>query len=215
MNNLLEEIFIYLLIAGLIGLIIGWFIGKLTYKDKLHSLKNELKLKLNKNNDTWESKVEKIGEEYTIKLNNEKNSMEIERNKLKDKTKELLNKINTKDIEIDNIKKRLLVAKDEAKRVEKKLKDEYQEEIKKHKSRVSSLLNRVDLRYNKELNDLIESLVTLEGNAIKEEAELRYKLKDTEQRLGNKVSNLKKEIKELKSRVQNLINAKKININIG
>ncbi len=215
MSNVLEEIFIYLFIAGLIGLVIGWFIGKLTYKEKLHSLKNELKLKINKNNDTWESKIEKLSEEHTIKLNEEKNSMEMEMKKLEDKIKELVNNITLKNMEIDNIKKRLLVAKDETKRVEKRLKDEYQEEIKKHKSRVSSLLNRIDLRYNKDVNDLIESLVTLEGNAIKEEAELRYKLKDTQQRLENKIKNLNKEIEELKSRVFNLINAKKININIG
>ncbi len=215
MSNVLEEIFIYLFIAGLIGLVIGWFIGKLTYKEKLHSLKNELKLKINKNNDTWESKIEKLSEEHTIKLNEEKNSMEMEMKKLEDKIKELVNDITLKNMEIDNIKKRLLVAKDETKRVEKRLKDEYQEEIKKHKSRVSSLLNRIDLRYNKDVNDLIESLVTLEGNAIKEEAELRYKLKDTQQRLENKIKNLNKEIEELKSRVFNLINAKKININIG
>jgi len=214
-SNVLEEIFIYLFIAGLIGLVIGWFIGKLTYKEKLHSLKNELKLKINKNNDTWESKIEKLSEEHTIKLNEEKNSMEMEMKKLEDKIKELVNDITLKNMEIDNIKKRLLVAKDETKRVEKRLKDEYQEEIKKHKSRVSSLLNRIDLRYNKDVNDLIESLVTLEGNAIKEEAELRYKLKDTQQRLENKIKNLNKEIEELKSRVFNLINAKKININIG
>lgn len=215
MSSLLEEIFVCLLIAGLVGLIIGWFIGQLRYKEKLNSFKNESKLKLNKNNDTWEAKLEKITLEYDNKLSDNKNIMEIEKQELQNKIKELINKNSIKDKEIDSVKKRLLVSKDETKRVERRLKDEFQENIKKHKSRVSSLLNRVDLRYNKELNSLVESLVTLEGNAIKEEAELRYKLKDTKQRLENKVSNLQKEVRELKSRVYNLINAKKININIG
>jgi len=215
LSSLLEEIFVCLLIAGLVGLIIGWFIGQLRYKEKLNSFKNESKLKLNKNNDTWEAKLEKITLEYDNKLSDNKNIMEIEKQELQNKIKELINKNSIKDKEIDGVKKRLLVSKDETKRVERRLKDEFQENIKKHKSRVSSLLNRVDLRYNKELNSLVESLVTLEGNAIKEEAELRYKLKDTKQRLENKVSNLQKEVRELKSRVYNLINAKKININIG
>jgi len=215
LSSLLEEIFVCLLIAGLVGLIVGWFIGQLRYKEKLSSLKNEFKLKLNKNNDNCEAKVEKITLEYDNKLSDKINIMEIEKEELKDKIKELINKNSIKDKEIDSVKKRLLVSKDETKRVEERLKDEFQEDIKKHKSRVSSLLNRVDLRYNKELNSLVESLVTLEGNAIKEEAELRYKLKDTKQRLENKVSNLQKEVRDLKSRVDNLINAKKININIG
>ncbi len=215
MSSLLGDIFICLLIAGFVGLVIGWFIGQLSYKEKLNSLKNEFKLKLNKNNDTWEAKIEKITAEYTIKLNEEKNSIELEKEKFNKRIKELIEKNKNKDAEIESIKNRLLIAKDETKKVEKRLKDEYQEEIKKHKSRVSTLLNRVDIRYNKDLNDLIESLVTLEGNAIKEEAELRYKFKDTQQRLENKITNLNKEIAELKNRVHNLINAKKININIG
>jgi uncharacterized membrane-anchored protein YhcB (DUF1043 family) len=214
-SSLLGDIFICLLIAGFVGLVIGWFIGQLSYKEKLNSLKNEFKLKLNKNNDTWEAKIEKITAEYTIKLNEEKNSIELEKEKFNKRIKELIEKNKNKDAEIESIKNRLLIAKDETKKVEKRLKDEYQEEIKKHKSRVSTLLNRVDIRYNKDLNDLIESLVTLEGNAIKEEAELRYKFKDTQQRLENKITNLNKEIAELKNRVHNLINAKKININIG
>ena len=215
MSSLLGDIFICLLIAGFVGLVIGWFIGQLSYKEKLNSLKNEFKLKLNKNNDTWEAKIEKITAEYTIKLNEEKNSIELEKEKFNKRIKELIEKNKNKDAEIESIKNRLLIAKDETKKVEKRLKDEYQEEIKKHKSRVSTLLNRVDIRYNKDLNDLIESIVTLEGNAIKEEAELRYKFKDTQQRLENKITNLNKEIAELKNRVHNLINAKKININIG
>jgi regulator of replication initiation timing len=214
-SSLLQEIFVCLFVAGLVGLVIGYFIGQLKYKEKLNSLKNEFKLKINKNNDTWETKIEKLSLEHRVKLNEEKNNMEIEKKKIKDRIKKLLEENQRKNIEIENIKNRLLIAKDETKKVEKKLKDEYQEEMKKHKSRVSNLLNRVDIRYNKGLNDLIESLVTLEGNAIKEEAELRYRLKDTKQRLENKISNLQKEVEDLKKRVHNLINAKKININIG
>jgi uncharacterized protein YukE len=215
MSNLLEDISMCLFIAGLVGLVAGWFLGKFKYRDKLQSLQNELKLKLNKNNDTWERKLDKLSEEYTIKLNEEKNNMELKKKQLEDKIKELNSKLSIKDMEIDGVRKRLLVAKDETKRIERKLKEEYQEEIKSHKARVSNLLNRIDLRYNKDINDLIESLVTLEGNAIKNEAEIKYKLKDTKQRLENRIANLQKEIKKLKSRIHNLINAKKININIG
>jgi uncharacterized membrane-anchored protein YhcB (DUF1043 family) len=197
-----------ILIAGLLGLIIGWFFGQLRYKKKLNSLKNECKLKLNKNNDSWETKVDKILTEYTIKTDKEKSSIDR-------KIKELISKNQDKDIEIENITNRLLIAKGETEKVEKRLKDEYQEEVKKHKSRVSTLLNRVNIRYNKDLNNLIESLVTLEGDAVKEEAELRYKLKDTQQRLENKISNLNKEIVVLKTKIDNLINSKKIKIDIG
>jgi len=138
-----------------------------------------------------------------------------EKEELNSKIQELINQQTNKNIELDKLKKRLLIAKDEAKKIEQKFKEEFLEDTKKHKNRVSMLLNKVDVRHNKELSDLIESLVTVEGRAIKEEAELRYKLKDTEQRLQNKVASLNREIENLKKRVHNLINAKKININIG
>jgi uncharacterized membrane-anchored protein YhcB (DUF1043 family) len=201
MNNLL-------LIAGALGLVIGWFLGQLRYKRKLNSLKNESKLKLNKNNDRWETKVEKIVSEYSTKIDKEKSSTER-------RIKELTDKNESQKKDMDSIKTKLLITKEEKKNVEKRLKDEYQEEIKKHKNRASTLLNEIDIDNNKDLDNLIESLVTLEGNAIKEEAELRYKLKDTQYRLENKISNLNREIMELKSEIENLKEEKKIGIDIG
>jgi uncharacterized membrane-anchored protein YhcB (DUF1043 family) len=201
MNNLL-------LIAGALGLVIGWFLGQLRYKRKLNSLKNESKLKLNKNNDRWETKVEKIVSEYSTKIDKEKSSTER-------RIKELTDKNESQKKDMDSIKTKLLITKEEKKNVEKRLKDEYQEEIKKHKNRASTLLNEIDIDNNKDLDNLIESLVTLEGNAIKEEAELRYKLKDTQYRLENKISNLNREIMELKSEIENLLEDKKIGIDIG
>ncbi len=215
MNSLLADIFWCLLIAGLIGLVIGWFIGKVKYKNEVNSVKNELKLKLNKHSDRWEAKLERVLAEEREKLKKERESFNSEKEELNSKIQELINQQSSKNIELDKLKKRLLIAKDETKKVEQKFKDEFLEDTKKHKNRVSMLLNKVDVRHNKELSDLIESLVTVEGRAIKEEAELKYKLKDTEQRFANKVANLNREIENLKKRVHNLINAKKININIG
>ena len=215
MNSLLADIFWCLLIAGLIGLVIGWFIGKVKYKNEVNSVKNELKLKLNKHSDRWEAKLERVLAEEREKLRKERESFNSEKEELNSKIQELINQQSSKNIELDKLKKRLLIAKDETKKVEQKFKDEFLEDTKKHKNRVSMLLNKVDVRHNKELSDLIESLVTVEGRAIKEEAELKYKLKDTEQRFANKVANLNREIENLKKRVHNLINAKKININIG
>ncbi len=215
MNSLLADIFWCLLIAGLIGLVIGWFIGKIKYKHEVNSVKNELKLKLNKHSDRWEAKLERILTEEREKLRKERERFNSEKEELNSKIQELINQQTNKNIELDKLKKRLLIAKDEAKKIEQKFKEEFLEDTKKHKNRVSMLLNKVDVRHNKELSDLIESLVTVEGRAIKEEAELRYKLKDTEQRLQNKVASLNREIENLKKRVHNLINAKKININIG
>jgi hypothetical protein len=197
-----------LLIIGLLGLIVGWFFGRLGYKRKLNILKNEFKLELNKINDGWETKVEKINTKHTTKIEKEKSSMDI-------KIKELIGKNKSRDIEIESIKKSLLIANKETQNVEKRLKYEYRKEIKKHKNRVSTLLNRVNVGQNKDLNDLVMSLITLEGNAIKEEAELRYKLKDTQERLENKISNLKREVLELKSEIDNLLEEKKIGITIG
>ncbi len=215
MNSLLADIFWCLLIAGLIGLVIGWFIGKVKYKNEVNSVKNELKLKLNKHSDRWEAKLERVLAEEREKLRKERENFNNEKEELNNKIQELINQQSSKNIELDKLKKRLLIAKDETKKVEQKFKDEFLEDTKKHKNRVSMLLNKVDVRHNKELSDLIESLVTVEGRAIKEEAELKYKLKDTEQRFANKVANLNREIENLKKRVHNLINAKKININIG
>ena len=215
MNSLLADIFWCLLIAGLIGLVIGWFIGKVKYKNEVNSVKNELKLKLNKHSDRWEAKLERVLAEEREKLRKERESFNSEKEELNSRIQELINQQSSKNIELDKLKKRLLIAKDETKKVEQKFKDEFLEDTKKHKNRVSMLLNKVDVRHNKELSDLIESLVTVEGRAIKEEAELKYKLKDTEQRFANKVANLNREIENLKKRVHNLINAKKININIG
>jgi len=214
-NSLLADIFWCLLIAGLIGLVIGWFIGKVKYKNEVNSVKNELKLKLNKHSDRWEAKLERVLAEEREKLRKERESFNSEKEELNSRIQELINQQSSKNIELDKLKKRLLIAKDETKKVEQKFKDEFLEDTKKHKNRVSMLLNKVDVRHNKELSDLIESLVTVEGRAIKEEAELKYKLKDTEQRFANKVANLNREIENLKKRVHNLINAKKININIG
>jgi len=197
-----------LLIIGLLGLIVGWFFGRLGYKRKLNILKNEFKLELNKINDGWETKIEKINTEHTTKTENEKSSMDI-------KIKELIGKNRSRDREIESIKKSLLIANKETQSVEKRLKYEYRKEIKKHKNRVSTLLNKVNIGQNKDLNDLVMSLITLEGNAIKEEAELRYKLKDTQERLENKISNLKREVVELKSEINNLLEEKKIGITIG
>ncbi len=215
MDSLLTDIFWCLLIAGLIGLVIGWFIGKVKYKNEVNSVKNELKLKLNKHSDRWEAKLERVLSEEREKLRKERDIFNSEKEELNSKIQELINQQSSKSIEIDKLKKRLLVAKDEAKKIEQKFKDEFLEDTKKHKNRVSMLLNKVDVRHNKELSDLIESLVTVEGRAIKEEAELRYRLKDTEQRFTNKVASLNREIENLKKRVHNLIDAKKININIG
>lgn len=215
MSNLLEQIFTCLLIAGLIGLIIGWFIGKIKHKNELHKAQNELKLKLNKNNDIWDRKVSNIKAEYHRKLDSEKSKIELEKENLEERIKTLVNEQNKKNIQINHLKEKIILAKAETKRVEKKLKDEFQETMKENKSRVSTLLSKIDVRNNKELDDLIQSLVALEGNAIKEEAELRYKLNDTTKSFENKIANLKREVEELRSRIYKLINAKKINISIG
>ena len=194
MNSLLADIFWCLLIAGLIGLVIGWFIGKVKYKNEVNSVKNELKLKLNKHSDRWEAKLERVLAEEREKLRKEREHFNNEKEELNNKIQELINQQSSKNIELDKLKKRLLIAKDETKKIEQKFKDEFLEDTKKHKNRVSMLLNKVDVRHNKELSDLIESLVTVEGRAIKEEAELKYKLKDTEQRFANKVASLNREI---------------------
>ena len=214
-SGLLMDIFWCLLVAGFIGLIIGWFIGKVKYKNEINSLNNELKLKLNKHSDRWEAKLERVVAEEREKLRRERENFNREKEELNNKIQELINQQSSKNIELDKLKKKLLIAKSEVKKVEQKFKDEFLEDTKKHKNRVSMLLNKVDVRHNKELSDLIESLVTVEGRAIKEEAELRYKLKDTEERYKNKIESLNREIEDLKKRVQNLINAKKIYINIG
>ena len=215
MNSLLADIFWCLFIAGLIGLVIGWFIGKIKYQNEVNSVKNELKLKINKHSDRWEAKLERVLAEERDRLRKEKIKFNSEKEELNSKIQELMNQQANKNIEIDKLKKKLLIAKDEAKKIEQKFKEEFLEDTRKHKNRVSTLLNKVDVRHNKELSDLIESLVTVEGRAIKEEAELRYKLKDTEQRFQNKVASLNREIESLKKRVHNLINSKKINISIG
>ena len=214
-SGLLMDIFWCLLVAGFIGLVIGWFIGKVKYKNEINSLNNELKLKLNKHSDRWEAKLERVVAEEREKLRRERENFNREKEELNNKIQELINQQSSKNIELDKLKKKLLIAKSEVKKVEQKFKDEFLEDTKKHKNRVSMLLNKVDVRHNKELSDLIESLVTVEGRAIKEEAELRYKLKDTEERYKNKIESLNREIEDLKKRVQNLINAKKIYINIG
>ncbi len=61
MNYLLIQILLYLLIAGLIGLVIGWFLRGM-YKNKL--LNKHQRFNLNENNDRWSEKLEVERKKY-------------------------------------------------------------------------------------------------------------------------------------------------------
>ena len=57
MNYLLIQILLCLFIAGLIGLVIGWFLRGM-YKNKLLHRYQESNINLNENNNRWSEKVE-------------------------------------------------------------------------------------------------------------------------------------------------------------
>ena len=211
MSNLLEEMVIFLLISGLIGLIIGWFIGNIKHKRKLNSAKNELKLKLNKNNDIWSEKVSILESKYNNKLENEKKSMKKQKEELENKIKTLIDEHEVKNRNISEFKDKLIKAKE----AEQELKNKFKKRIKYNKSKASSLLRKIDVKSNKELDKLVSTLVELEGDAIKEKAELRYELNDSTTSFKNKISNLKIEIKNLENKIESLIEINKMHISIG
>ncbi len=211
MDNLLEEIVIFLSITGLIGLTTGWFIGEMRCKRKLNILKNELKLKLNKNSDTWDKKISTLESKYNKKLENEKNSIKSQKEELQSKIRTLIEEQEVKEKSITKLKEEITKVKE----AKEKLKNEFKNNMKKNKSRASSLMRKISVKNNKELDELILSLVALEGNAIKEKAELKYELNDSTTSFKNKISNLKIEIKNLENKIEGLIRAKKIDISIG
>ena len=75
MNYLIIQILLCLLVAGLIGLIIGWLISKISYKKMLLNNDDIWYQKLTKDKSEWEKKVQGVIGEHETQINNEKQKL--------------------------------------------------------------------------------------------------------------------------------------------
>jgi len=182
MSYILAQIFVCLLIAGLIGLMIGWLLAKTSYAKKAKELEELWRVKVVDIKEACEDEIK------ALSLEHQKN-LEEYHSKYQDKEKSLISDIGvykSKSLDSENrlsraendliVKNRKVVelekALDDAKRIEKDLRYSYEQKLERLEKELEKLKEKE--KNDKELSDNInKKLSKLEDEKRYIEAKLK------------------------------------------
>jgi len=192
MNYLLIQILVYLLIASLIGLVIGWLLrGGCT--SKLLDKNKDWEEKLNANEITWKKQVQTLISEKE----NDKKRMNHARKELKDKFVSL----ETRYKELENRNRHLSSEREQVRDICYK---EFEEDVKSLENRVQELSKKLVEEKNSlktkelELNEHYKLNKTLRAREVAWKAKVRGLMTENEQTKER----LEKEVNRIQSQLR-------------